>query len=87
MAFVTKCSLAAGCLICTALARRYTRRMNSIRALLVALACAVPVVCIAQWQWVDKDGRKVFSDQPPPPDVPAKNILKQPTGAKGKSMA
>ncbi len=32
----------------------------------------------AQWQWVDKDGRKVFSDRPPPQDVPEKNILKQP---------
>ncbi len=87
MAFVTKCSLDAGCLGCAAPRRRYTRRMNSLRALLVALACAVPVVCIAQWQWVDKDGRKVFSDQPPPSDVPAKNILKQPSGPKGKSMA
>jgi hypothetical protein len=72
---------------CAAPPQRYTRRMNSIRALLVAIACAVPVVCIAQWQWVDKDGRKVFSDQPPPADVPAKNILKQPSGTKGKSMA
>ncbi|WP_216088085.1 DUF4124 domain-containing protein, partial [Shigella flexneri] len=32
-------------------------------------------------QWVDKDGRKVFSDRPPPVDVPAKNILKQPGGS------
>jgi hypothetical protein len=32
----------------------------------------------AQWQWLDKSGRKVFSDQPPPSDIPAKNILKQP---------
>ncbi len=32
----------------------------------------------AQWQWLDKDGRKVFSDRPPPSDIPAKNILKQP---------
>jgi hypothetical protein len=34
----------------------------------------------AQWQWLDKDGRKVFSDRPPPQDVPEKNILKQPPG-------
>lgn len=32
----------------------------------------------AQWQWVDKDGRKVFSDRPPPQDIPEKSILKQP---------
>jgi hypothetical protein len=29
---------------------------------------------------VDKDGRKVFSDQGPPSDVPANRILKQPGG-------
>ena len=38
-------------------------------------------VASAQWQWIDKDGRKVFSDRAPPPDVPEKNILKQPGSA------
>ena len=33
---------------------------------------------MAQWQWLDKDGRKVFSDRAPPADIPQKNILKQP---------
>ena len=46
------------------------------------LALALPTVCFAQWQWVDKDGRKVYSDQAPPASVPAKNILRQP-GVKG----
>lgn len=32
----------------------------------------------AQWQWIDKAGHKVFSDLPPPSDVPEKNILKRP---------
>lgn len=32
----------------------------------------------AQWQWVDKDGRKVFSDRAPPADVLKKSILKEP---------
>lgn len=32
----------------------------------------------AQWQWLDKDGRKVFSDRAPPPGVPDKNILLRP---------
>lgn len=36
---------------------------------------------LAQWQWLDKDGRKVFSDRPPPADVPDKKILKRPSGA------
>ena len=42
-----------------------------------------PLLSLAQWQWIDKDGRKVFSDQSPPADIPAKNILKQP-GVKGR---
>ncbi|MDB5872509.1 MAG: hypothetical protein JWQ07_1951 [Ramlibacter sp.] len=66
--------------------RRYTGAMKSLRAILIGLAFAVPALCFAQWQWLDKDGRKVFSDQPPPSDVPAKNILRQP-GAKGRSVA
>jgi hypothetical protein len=42
---------------------------------------------MAQWQWVDKDGRKVFSDQSPPADVPARNIIKQPSGGKSLPVA
>lgn len=34
----------------------------------------------AQWQWLDKDGLKVFSDRSPPAEVPEKNILKRPNG-------
>jgi hypothetical protein len=33
---------------------------------------------MAQWQWLDKEGRKVFSDRAPPPSVPDKSILKRP---------
>ena len=40
----------------------------------------LPALACAQWQWIDKDGRKVFSDRSPPTDIPAKNILKQPGG-------
>ncbi len=36
---------------------------------------------LAQWQWLDKDGRKVFSDRAPASDVPEKNILKRPAGS------
>ena len=52
---------------------RILRVISLAAALLPALACA-------QWQWIDKDGRKVFSDRSPPPDIPAKSILKQPGG-------
>jgi hypothetical protein len=61
--------------------------MNRIRATLIALACSLPALGLAQWQWIDKDGRKVFSDQSPPADVPAKNIIKQPSGGKGSAPA
>lgn len=54
--------------------------MKLLYALTAALALALPVAAAAQWQWIDKDGRKVFSDQAPPPDIPARNILKQPAG-------
>lgn len=39
----------------------------------------------AQWQWVDEQGRKVFSDRPPPSQVPADRIHKRPAGANGKT--
>ena len=55
--------------------------MKSIRTLLVAAVCLASLMAQAQWQWIDKDGRKVFSDRAPPSDVPAKNILKQPGSA------
>lgn len=45
---------------------------------LVALICVWSAGAMAQWQWVDKDGRKVFSDRPPPLQIPEKDILRQP---------
>jgi hypothetical protein len=56
--------------------------MKSLRAILLVLACTLPALSLAQWQWIDKDGHKVFSDQSPPADVPAKNILRRP-GSRG----
>ena len=52
--------------------------MKPHKLLLLALACTWATGAFAQWQWLDKDGRKVFSDRPPPSEVPEKNILKQP---------
>jgi len=60
--------------------------MNVSRALVLALALAVPAVCQAQWRWIDRNGQTVFSDQPPPPDTPAASILAQP-GAKARPPA
>lgn len=51
--------------------------------LILALASgSFALTALAQWQWIDKEGRKVFSDRAPPTDIPAKNILKQPTTPK-----
>ena len=55
--------------------------MKFARALLFGSVLAVCTTAFAQYQWVDKDGRKVFSDRPPPNEVPAKNVLSQPRGA------
>lgn len=58
------------------------------RTLILAIAGgAFSVTALAQWQWIDKDGRKVYSDRSPPADIPEKNILKMPRGARGKSVA
>lgn len=57
--------------------------MKLLRSLLLtALACTAPAMALAQWQWIDGAGRKVFSDQPPPPEVPPRNILRQPAGTR-----
>ncbi len=56
-------------------------QMNTIR---LFIACATLAACgtvSAQYQWVGQDGRKIYSDRPPPADVPQQNILKQPRGA------
>ncbi len=54
--------------------------MNRIRNFLMGTACLISMAASAQWQWTDKDGRKVFSDRPPPADILEKNILKRPGG-------
>ncbi|HEX9719896.1 MAG TPA: DUF4124 domain-containing protein [Ramlibacter sp.] len=58
--------------------------MLLLRIFVLGLACALPAISLAQWQWIDKDGRRVFSDQSPPADIPAKNIIRQP-GVKSPS--
>ena len=52
--------------------------MKLTRILLAVALIGFSVVASAQWQWLDKDGRKVFSDRAPPADIQDKNILKRP---------
>jgi hypothetical protein len=54
--------------------------MKAARIALIALACTVPLVASAQWVYLDKDGRKVFSDKAPPPEIATERILKTPKG-------
>lgn len=50
--------------------------------LLLAIAGgAFALSAFAQWQWIDKDGRKVFSDRSPPPEINEKDIRKRPSGS------
>ena len=68
--------------------QRYTLKMTSnfaFKTLAVTFGFSVlaftATIASAQWQWVEKDGRKIFSDRPPPAEIAEKNILKRPPGA------
>jgi Domain of unknown function (DUF4124) len=52
-----------------------------VAGLLAGCALAFSVSASAQYMWLDASGRKVFSDQPPPPNIPKKSILQQPGAA------
>jgi hypothetical protein len=52
--------------------------MKYFHKFLMASICLMAFSVSAQWQWTDKDGRKVYSDRAPPPDILDKNILKRP---------
>ncbi|NGZ85054.1 DUF4124 domain-containing protein [Duganella aceris] len=57
-----------------------TSRSNTVplRALAGALLLAACPLVLAQYMWLDDKGVKQLSDRPPPPNVPAKRILKAP---------
>ncbi|WP_310565586.1 DUF4124 domain-containing protein [Hydrogenophaga sp.] len=55
----------------------------SWRALALATLTTLSAgAAMAQWQWIDGTGSRVFSDTPPPAGTPDKNILKRPGGAR-----
>lgn len=62
------------------LAGRYTAAMKLLPLLTFVAVVLASAPVSAQWQWLDKDGRKVFSDRAPPPEVPEKSILRRPGG-------
>jgi hypothetical protein len=54
-----------------------------IASLIASFSLVFSAPALAQYMWLDASGRKVFSDQPPPANVPARRILQQP----GKAAA
>ena len=54
--------------------------MTLFRPMMLAGLCLFSVQAFAQWQWIGSDGRKVYSDRPPPSDVSTQQIIKQPGG-------
>jgi preprotein translocase subunit SecD len=60
----------------------------ALKTLALALAAtSFAVSAVAQWQWIDKDGRKVFSDRSPPAEINEKDILKRPGGRASVAVA
>jgi hypothetical protein len=51
---------------------------HTARCLLLGAVLAASLPAFAQYSWIDDAGRRVFSDQPPPPDTPRQNILTKP---------
>ena len=61
-----------------------TSKLSSKHAALAFGFCILAMMSAAasaQWQWVEQDGRKIFSDRPPPAWVADKDILKRPASA------
>lgn len=55
-------------------------RMKILHLLVTACLSMLSLAANAQWQWIDGNGKKVFSDQAPPISVPEKNIVRRPGG-------
>jgi len=51
---------------------------GAIAALLLLFAACTAMPALAQWSWRDAAGNITYSDSPPPPSTPAKDILRQP---------
>jgi hypothetical protein len=56
-------------------------KLVSKHVITVIAGTVFATAAIAQWQWTDRDGRRVFSDRSPPPEVLDKDILKRPSGS------
>ena len=50
---------------------------HTARCLLLGTALAASLPVWAQYSWIDNAGRRVFSDQPPPTNIPKKDIISE----------
>ncbi len=50
----------------------------TVVALCAVLGATFALPAAAQWKWRDASGRTQYSDTPPPPSVPEKDILQRP---------
>lgn len=57
----------------------HARHRSAICASVVALLALLQVPAQAQYQWKDKRGQLHLSDQPPPRNIPDKDVIKRPT--------
>jgi len=48
---------------------------HTTHSLLLAVGLLASLPVWAQYSWIDNAGHRVYSDLPPPPDIPQKNIL------------
>ena len=60
---------------------RAVRRLATRVALLAACALLAAPPALAQWKWISSAGVVQYSDQPPPSNIPPKNILAKPLAA------
>jgi hypothetical protein len=51
---------------------------HTVHCLLLGTLLMASLSAFAQYSWIDSAGRRVFSDQPPPADIPPKDILSKP---------
>lgn len=61
--------------------------MKVARLLLIGCALTASFAACAQYQWIDADGRHVFSDRAPPAGVPADKIVSQPRASSVRAPA
>lgn len=64
-----------------------TSALATLSFISAVVLLVLPLEAQAQWQWRDAQGRMQLSDRPPPPDVPERDIIRRPQGARASVPA